>query len=338
LHRDAIYDEIYTAYLQILILLVVLTWISFLAGHCYCFVVFPFFIYLFWNSFVCTIDAVGRIYLEEPSMLVAASELWRYDSIRRMLGAGTALGTLLLGLRFWRTLSRTAMDPHGNISPTSYADIAARDKEQNDWAKFECEPIPGTPVSKSTHPDHLIKVVGRQLLHMHYEQDGKTFSTNALFLKTHFIMIPNHVWNSDEMSVNFARNTNGGSFSALISRANSYRIPGTDFSVVSIAGGGSVKDITEYFPLSSVSTSPALLIYKKRDCGFGSPEFGKPADRYPAVRVCESAAGSGGDTPSKTKPPLTLVVIILTWEASRERSLCNQRSQLSKASARPQKP
>jgi hypothetical protein len=35
---------------------------------------------------------------------------------------------------------------------------------------------------------------------------------------------------------------------------------------------------------------------------------------------------------------ITLVVIILTWEASRERSLCNQRSQLSKASARPQKP
>lgn len=319
LHRDAIYDEIYTAYLQILILLVVLTWISFLAGHCYCFVVFPFFIYLFWNSFVCTIDAVGRIYLEEPSMLVAASELWRYDSIRRMLGAGTALGTLLLGLRFWRTLSRTAMDPHGNISPTSYADIAARDKEQNDWAKFECEPIPGTPVSKSTHPDHLIKVVGRQLLHMHYEQDGKTFSTNALFLKTHFIMIPNHVWNSDEMSVNFARNTNGGSFSALISRANSYRIPGTDFSVVSIAGGGSVKDITEYFPLSSVSTSPALLIYKKRDCGIitsvvtlGSPATVRTSNLKDGGNVAESFLGYHYKTEFPTFPGQCMAPIITT--------------------------
>jgi hypothetical protein len=42
--------------------------------------------------------------------------------------------------------------------------------------------------------------------------------------------------------------------------------------------------------------------------------------------------------PVKRTGLITLVVIILTWEASRERSLCNQRSQLSKASARPQKP
>jgi hypothetical protein len=209
----------------------------------------------------------GFLWLTEYNLLIeavrdttVAERLHRIEmssKIKYVLAGSALLATAYLMARSIRT-TKSAFSAQGMMHPSQREieerdlnDITDKIKEEMNWANIFVSPVPVSHKSKTTTHSDLKDMTQRNLTFMSTTVNGKFYGTDAFFICSNVMLMPNHAWMADEMLCEFTRHDRksiGGNFKSYVSRKHSVDIPGMDASLVWIANGGSWKDLRDYFP------------------------------------------------------------------------------------------
>ena len=191
----------------------------------------------------------------------------RDKHLARVLQASAVMGvvyTLAKLYRRWKSL-----DPQGSLEPTSFEEIAQRDREDNVWSRVTARKLPLTHKSFLSCQSHLRNIVEKNLVYGTVETPDKKLMVNGLFLRSNVVMVPNHYFEGyDELRVIFRKENPdycGGKFVTQLHVKFSVLIPDTDMRVCYSPNGGSFKDIVDYFPLDHFPEHNFEMIYRLKD-------------------------------------------------------------------------
>lgn len=209
---------------------------------------------------------------EDNKAMPKVFRMYRDRHVKWITGTCAVIAACVAIAMVWRAL-RIIPNPQGNLAPKKMADIVQRDSEVNPWIGAVASPMPCSEKSKTTMPDTLSDLVTKNLCYMELEipgEDGtsRKFECDAFFPKSNVALVPQHMWKSKSIKVNFTRHDPGligGNFTALISKNHSVDIPNTDLSLVWVPNGGDWKDLTPYLPLDRFADVPARLLHKRAD-------------------------------------------------------------------------
>jgi hypothetical protein len=166
--------------------------------------------------------------------------------------------------------STKAMEPQGNLTPTSMAEIKKRDAETNVWSRIEVEPLPASDKSKCLSFDELTGKVIRNLVYINYvdEEDGITKFTNGFFVSSNELLIPYHVLTTKPRQYKIYRrgeNVRGGQFSEIISLGAATVHPEKDLALVQCCNTSPFADLTPYLTIENHPSAPFTLLHKMKD-------------------------------------------------------------------------
>jgi hypothetical protein len=171
-------------------------------------------------------------------------------------------------------MRKQELDVHGNIKPDVFADVKLRDSNENPWASVSVSEMPRSSKSETMSTSQLTAVVSKNLYFMTVHRENSVAVCDALFVQGAYVLIPNHMWKNDEdLAVDFRgknKHAVGSTKKVILSRATSYRLPGTDLCVCYAPGSGSHKDLLPYLfndklQNSSLTETPAHMIYRTED-------------------------------------------------------------------------
>ena len=163
----------------------------------------------------------------------------------------------------------------GELKKNVFDDIAKRDGDVNPWAELEVDHMPKSESGMRHTPQELANLVIKNLYFMRVKRNGKCSTCDVLFLKSNYMLMPDHVWENDknleiELTGKTA-NTVGSVRRAIISRATSKRVPGADLSVVYVGNCGTHRNLVDkYFfdpnlPKSALSMTPGMMVYRNAE-------------------------------------------------------------------------
>nr|UNY42070.1 MAG: polyprotein 1 [Picornavirales sp.] len=154
--------------------------------------------------------------------------------------------------------------PQGALDPDSEDEIEMRDLQQNVWAVPKVTPRPVSQKMRTTTSQQLCDKVFKNLVHVTItNSSGKKFTTNAFFLCSNMMLLPNHVMVEDELHANILRNDSpGGKFQCILSREYSYKIPTQDLCVMWVPNGGDWVDLTDYLNIERPRDTIARFVHK----------------------------------------------------------------------------
>lgn len=170
---------------------------------------------------------------------------------KNLLNTFVVLGLLYAAARMYKVYCAL---PQGSLRPKTEEEIAERDAEANPWFRprvHKCD-LPISNESKCTTCRDLSGVIAKNLLHMQaFKANGdKASVSNVLFVKSHFLLLPNHYFQDlgDRWRAHFIRNDRGGGdFEAYIDKRASYLIPNSDLRVCYVPAGGCYHNILKHF-------------------------------------------------------------------------------------------
>lgn len=185
--------------------------------------------------------------------------------------ACVSLSFLYLLAKTWK-LFRVVHEEQGNLAPTSYADILARDKEaeleeeisrEMNWSTVSVEPIPCHEKAKVTTLERLAPMVRKNTGQVTYVHNGKVMGCDIFFMESNLALVPQHMWINDEIeaTVHHGLDKVVRKFDFRMSKSTAYFIPNTDLSLVYVPNGGSFKSLVDYLPHSTFRDVPGLLQY-----------------------------------------------------------------------------
>jgi hypothetical protein len=200
------------------------------------------------------------------------------------------LGSSLFGAYFilkWIYGMKKTFTTHGNLNPQTMEDVKERDEEPNVWAQHYVSPLPMTTQSKTTTPHDLANKCAENLVFVQshdYHIRGFMIESNFMILPTHFLA---RHWREgkEDFEVRCLRknpHVTGGNFREMISKAYTYSIPETDFTLCWTPSSGSMADMRKFLPLAHPGDAEATLITKSK---IGEIEFTKTYYRREALGV-----------------------------------------------------
>ncbi len=164
--------------------------------------------------------------------------------------------------------------PHGNAIPTP------PEEEENVWAKIEqTVPYPDDS-SRTVMPTILQQVVDKNVYYAELTSpQGKKYTANILFLTSNVCILPRHYFTiSEEFSVVMKgrkADTVGGSFKTVLTKAQSYGVPGKDIALCYSATGGSFRSLRKHLPSSTCRTTVPFRGVYRNDTGVSIEFVGK---------------------------------------------------------------
>lgn len=159
----------------------------------------------------------------------------------------------------------------GSLEPKTQEEIDERDSEVNVWAQQVKRDLPSTHLLKTTSIDQLQGMIEKNLTYVSIHlDDGQNARSNALFLKSNIVVIPDHYFikYGENLNCTFRKKNpeaSGGKFAARIHSKSSYLIPNTDLRICYCPNGGSFKDISKYFPTDDLPSFPFRMVYRAKD-------------------------------------------------------------------------
>lgn len=191
------------------------------------------------------------------------------DQVTAQAGkAVLGLGILYVLSKFCARMARYSYKPQGSLLPKDVEDIKERDKEENVWATQTIRKLPMGDVAKSSTPDELENKIRKNLFYAEISAKGRTLVANVLYLRTNLVVIPVHYFIDEHLDVVFHKaraSQGGGKHRYKISKYASARIGNTDLALCYCASGGSMCDLTKYFPTGDLSSHQFHLVYRKVD-------------------------------------------------------------------------
>jgi hypothetical protein len=173
-------------------------------------------------------------------------------------------------------MQEEAYDTHGNINTAIFEDVNLRDSQVNPWADVSVSEIPRSQQGARRVHSELVGCVAKNLYFMTVYRENSVAVCDAIFIKGAFALIPNHMWKDDkDLKVDFrgkGKHCIGSTKKVVLSKATSYRIPGTDLCVCYAPGSGSHKDLLpfmydERIENSKLTETPAHMIYRTEEGG-----------------------------------------------------------------------
>lgn len=145
------------------------------------------------------------------------------------------------------------MVPQGNLAPTSYEDVLARDAEENPWAVPVVAPMPSSQSSRTILREDMLRLVEANTMYMETEAGNEL---RLFFIKSNMALVPGHMMDpvrgntiKDEYIVTLRRATPNGTRSeikARLSAVYSYRLPNVDARILWVPSAPSMRDLTRY--------------------------------------------------------------------------------------------
>lgn len=216
-----------------------------------------------------------RVYNEIAQRNDAMPEIFkrvRDNQSRYVLMALGSFGALYTLLKVWQGIRNSMVKSHGNLAPTSYDDIAARDAEKNPWTGNQVEVITALHEQVTRTVDETVNPVFKNLVYMRVRQGSDYRVSGALFLNSGICLMPSHMWHDngnltlpahDELFAEFRRGENDKQvFRAYLSRYHKVIIPKTDLCIVWIPNSGDYKNIHFLLPIDKIRTGPARMVYR----------------------------------------------------------------------------
>lgn len=198
----------------------------------------------------------------------AMPELFRHirdNHVKTIAYTGTALGALYMIVRAYR-LSRT-LDNQGELSPTSYADIKARDAEVSPWANVVVEkPAVSTVAATMGNMEVAISTISPNVAYFEIEDSVSTRFTDCFAYKGTYLCIPGHVWRDDAAMGTLWRfgkkSMNGSRFASHLHREYSSVEIEKDLYMIQFDNVQPFRDISEYISPDYHRSTPAVLVYR----------------------------------------------------------------------------
>lgn len=165
----------------------------------------------------------------------------------------------------------------GTLSPTSLADIEARDKESNPWMGVSTVPLPVSGPCLNATFDHVQNKVKKNLVYVSIPtEDGRNACVNGFYVKSNLLLIPKHVFPSREVICKFTRGDCekiGTTYSSPISPLRSVQLNGQDLVLVQVSNGPDYANLVEYFPLDKCRNVLVTQYYRNREGEISEQRF-----------------------------------------------------------------
>jgi hypothetical protein len=209
--------------------------------------------------------------------------------------------------------------PQGNLSPTSMADVAARDAEPDMWATPFISALPMSTASKTTTSADLAALCASSVVYVESEKHfvrGFLVESNFMILPTHFVL--KHFEKAPEFTVQCRSRSpkvTGGYFRDTISREYAVGIPNTDFTLVWVPSAGSRKCMTRFLPLDKPCSAEGIFVYKSKegDCEMFRTLF---SSRKVSHRTCANFQGGVYTLPVETQDGMCMSPIVSVGRGS----------------------
>jgi len=144
------------------------------------------------------------------------------------------------------------LDAHTGLNPESQNEIDERNDAVNPWLAAKTVPLPMSIPSKTTTSDDLAAAMRTNLIGVVSDIDKTSL---GFYLVSNFVLLPTHFldYHGDrDIGIRCYKAIDsqvGRSFRDKISKSFRVSIPGTDFTLCFITGGGSMKDFRKFLPL-----------------------------------------------------------------------------------------
>lgn len=165
--------------------------------------------------------------------------------------------------------------PHGNLSPTSYQDVCARDSEVNPYRTPVTEKISVGPRAETMTHDNVSSRLEKHLIHFSVEHEGCWRVCNGLIVTTNVLMIPRHILMDNENLLTGKQKTEfnyriirrgpqelGAAFVNRAYSRDCYALPNCDFCFVHMPSIGDARDIRYMMVENGFYSGPASLHYR----------------------------------------------------------------------------
>jgi hypothetical protein len=185
------------------------------------------------------------------------------SNICKAVGVIGILYTLSKMYRSWKS-----MKIQGSLEPTTQVEVDKRDMEKDVWIPVSTRELPVRTDAKTTTPHQLSDLVSKNLVYGTVTSGGKNYMVNGLFITSNVVIIPDHYFITDEISVVFRKknpDTCGGKFTVALSKRQSVLLDKTDIRVCYACAGGSFKDLTKYFPKGQVPFHEFEMLWRNKD-------------------------------------------------------------------------
>jgi len=216
------------------------------------------------------INAVKDSYveqLEERRTLNLVHQRSRDNISKYIVMSSAALGTIYLISKAYKNM--VGNKAQGSLSPTTKADIDARDAEGNVWAEVVRRPLPATQRSIEHTLDNVTNKVQKNLLYATLRgADLAPRKGNVFFVDSNMVMVPQHYFDEsggDSIMLECQKekaNQAGGTFKTRVDIGSSVKLGDSDMRLCYTASGGSYANLTQYFPTGDIVDHPFRMLYR----------------------------------------------------------------------------
>jgi len=151
------------------------------------------------------------------------------------------------GMKLLRSKTFSSWTEHSALQPDE-TEYAIRRSSANPWTTLPMIKLKDVkPKVKTTDYKDLNKIVQANLVHV----KAGTQVVGGFFIKTHFLLIPQHFFKEDNMELMITPQgsiINSHRYRVKISRCSSVFFPGTDLVLVYAPGGTDKRDLVDYIP------------------------------------------------------------------------------------------
>lgn len=159
----------------------------------------------------------------------------------------------------------------GSLAPSTIEEIQQRDSEENPWCDIVRRQLPICKKAQTSTCSDLTNNVLKNLTYVRITgPDGRSYFSNALFIKSNVCVLPKHYFDKvgESLLCEFRKKLpkqNGGKFFAEVDLKYSYHVPLTDLVICYVGSGGSYKDLTDYFPTDVMRAVPFKWLWRDED-------------------------------------------------------------------------
>lgn len=179
----------------------------------------------------------------------------QWQSRYAIIGLG-AIGLILATMRARHSPSSKwegdVLETHTGLNPESQQEVDERNDMANPWLTAKTVPLPMSIPSKTTKSNDLAASMRTNLIGIVSDMDKVCL---GFYIVSNFVLVPTHfldVHGDRDIKIRCFKAIEsqvGRSFRDKISKSFRVNIPGTDFSLCFVTGGGSMKDFRKFLPL-----------------------------------------------------------------------------------------
>jgi len=240
-------DLMKSIYAGVSFMVLVFLYLSFLLPCCTLLWLFILIVNSYW--YVCTTVRtyecmISERILEVKDTVSTCLKTWQFKYA--LISAG-AVGIVMCYLR------NKYIDAQTGLSPDSIIEVNERNDKANPWLVAKTVPLPMSEPSRTTTSANLAERMRHNIIGMVSDANKTTL---AFYIASNFVLVPTHFVHfheAFEINVRCYRTNHkevGGVFKDKLNCSFSVEIPGTDFTLFYVTGGGSMKDFRNFLPLS----------------------------------------------------------------------------------------